>query len=136
MPRTLTQLDKSPEATGELESPWCAGENPGVSPRDFDQRACRTSRGCTSGVCGGIRLFTSEVYRSPRRQCEAHDAYSTHIAWPVTPMPPVPLTHEGVLGSEWRVTAYPEPLCARIGSVVDIGPRERDRDPGQPRGPT
>ena len=38
---TLVKLDKSLEATGELESPWCAGENPGVSPRDFDQRvAC------------------------------------------------------------------------------------------------
>ena len=35
---TLVKLDKSPEATGELESPWCAGENPGVSPRDLDQR--------------------------------------------------------------------------------------------------
>ena len=69
---TLVKLDKSPEATGELESPWCAGENPGVSPLDFDQRACRTSGGSTSGVCGGVRLFTSEVYRSPRRQCEAH----------------------------------------------------------------
>ena len=72
---TLTQLDKSPEATGELESPWCAGENPGVSPRDFDQRACRTSGGCTSGVCGGIRLF--HLWGA-----EARDA----SAKPMTPM--------------------------------------------------
>ena len=35
--------------------------------------------------------------RSPRRQCEAHDAYAKHIAWPVPPM--TPLTHEGALGS-------------------------------------
>ena len=100
---TLVKLDKSPEATGELESPWCAGENPGVSPRDFDQRACRTSRGCTSGVCVAGFAFSPLGCRSPRRQCEAHDAYAKHIAWPVTPMPPVPpmtpLTHEGVLGS-------------------------------------
>ena len=53
----LVKLDESPEATGEQESPWCAGENPGVSPRDFDQRACRTSGACTSGLCGGILPF-------------------------------------------------------------------------------
>ena len=45
---TLVKLDKSPEATGELESPWCAGENPGVSPRDLAQHVCRMSGGFTA----------------------------------------------------------------------------------------
>ena len=35
----LAKLDMSHWATGELESPWCAGVNPGVSPRDLGQVA-------------------------------------------------------------------------------------------------
>ena len=69
---TLVKLDKSPEATGELESPWCAGENPGVSPRDFDQRTCRMiDRPAHPG----------RVQDLPGRLCEAHGmASDAHAA--------------------------------------------------------
>ena len=63
---TLAKLDRSHGATGELESPWCAGENPGVSPRDFGQHACRMSGGLplasasrvvTAGCGTGVSIY-------------------------------------------------------------------------------
>ena len=74
---TLTQLDKSPEATGELESPWCAGENPGVFPRDFDQRV----------TCGNHGMA-----RDAHAANAAHDAIDASSSghWPA------PRTHERI----------------------------------------